>query len=107
MPSILSIFDFESRQEQAATDSNPAIVVTAGAGSGKTRTLVGRYLRLLEAGYPTRTLVAITFTDKAAREMRTRIRQTIEEWLSLPLTPGPLSYPQGTPVGRGESDSPP
>lgn len=80
--SILSLFDFTNHQRQAATDDRTAISVTAGAGSGKTRTLVGRYLHLLEKGYPLRSLVAITFTDKAAREMRTRIRSDIEKWLA-------------------------
>ena len=59
------------------------IVVTAGAGSGKTRALVGRYLSLLEHGLPLRGIIAITFTDKAAREMRTRIRQQIGEWVTM------------------------
>ena len=39
-------------------------------GSGKTRTLVGRYLALLDAGMSLRSIAAITFTEKAAREMR-------------------------------------
>ena len=80
MSSILDQFDLKGAQHQAAHDDNPAIVVTAGAGSGKTRALVGRYLRLLEAGYPLRSLIAITFTRKAAREMRARIRAEIERW---------------------------
>lgn len=79
--SILSLYDFTNQQRQAVTGDSTAIAVTAGAGSGKTRTLVGRYLHLLEKGYPLRSLVAITFTDKAAREMRTRIRSDIEKWL--------------------------
>jgi ATP-dependent helicase/nuclease subunit A len=84
MISILSQFALKGSQQQAASDDNPAIAVTAGAGSGKTRTLVGRYLRLLESGYPVRSLIAITFTDKAAREMRARIRAEIEKWLADP-----------------------
>jgi len=72
--SLLSQFSFKGRQEQAATDPNPAIAVTAGAGSGKTLSLVGRYLHLLEQGYPLRSILAITFTEKAAREMRSKIR---------------------------------
>ena len=59
---ILSQFHFKGRQEQAATDPNPAIAVTAGAGSGKTLSLVGRYLHLLERGTPLRSILAITFT---------------------------------------------
>ncbi|MCP4536752.1 MAG: UvrD-helicase domain-containing protein [Chloroflexi bacterium] len=77
---ILNLLQLNKPQTQAATDPGN-LVVTAGAGSGKTRTLVGRYLSLLESGVPLRGIVAITFTEKAAREMRTRIRQTITEWL--------------------------
>ncbi len=78
MASFLDQFHFKGQQEQAATAVCPAISVTAGAGSGKTLSLVGRYLHLLEAGYPLRSLAAITFTDKAAREMRSRIRRELE-----------------------------
>ena len=93
--SLLSQFHFKGRQEQAVTDPNPAIAVTAGAGSGKTLSLVGRYLHLLEQGYPLRSILAITFTEKAAREMRSRIRSALsphpsplpgEEENSLPLS---------------------
>jgi len=80
--SILTHFKFTADQKQAATRHSAAIAVTAGAGSGKTRVLVGRYLHLLERGYPLRSLVAITFTAKAAREMRSRIRAAIEQRLS-------------------------
>ncbi|MGD8403309.1 MAG: UvrD-helicase domain-containing protein [Anaerolineales bacterium] len=75
--SLLSQYHFKGRQEQAVTDPNPAIAVTAGAGSGKTLALVGRYLHLLERGYPLRSILAITFTEKAAREMRGRIRKAL------------------------------
>jgi ATP-dependent helicase/nuclease subunit A len=76
--SYLEQFDFKGRQLQAATDPAGAIVVTAGAGSGKTLSLVGRYLYLLEQGHPLRSILAITFTDKAAREMRSRVRLALE-----------------------------
>jgi len=89
--SLLSQYHFKGRQEQAVTDPNPAIAVTAGAGSGKTLALVGRYLHLLEQGYPLRSILAITFTEKAAREMRGRIRAAV--------TPHP------SPLPRGEGDS--
>ncbi|HET89939.1 MAG TPA: hypothetical protein ENN99_04245 [Chloroflexi bacterium] len=79
--SILDSLGLNDLQTEAATTPGD-VVVTAGAGSGKTRTLVGRYLYHLEAGAPLRAVVAITFTEKAAREMRTRIRQTITDWLA-------------------------
>ena len=78
---ILDLLQLNDLQTQAATASGH-VVVTAGAGSGKTRTLVGRYLALAEGGVPLRSIVAITFTDKAAREMRTRIRRAIADWLA-------------------------
>ncbi len=79
--SILSLFDLKGAQQAAAERLDTHLAVTAGAGSGKTRTLVGRYLHFVEQGVPLRSLIAITFTEKAAREMRSRIRQEIEEWI--------------------------
>jgi len=57
------------------------VVVTAGAGTGKTRTLVARYLSVLTEVDDLRSIVAITFTRKAAREMRNRVRQAIRGYL--------------------------
>jgi ATP-dependent helicase/nuclease subunit A len=57
------------------------VVVTAGAGTGKTRTLVARFLSLLAGGLPLRAIVAITFTNKAAREMRNRVREEMRRYL--------------------------
>jgi ATP-dependent helicase/nuclease subunit A len=78
---VLDLLQLNDPQTHAAT-AGGHVVVTAGAGSGKTRTLVGRYLALLEDGVPLRSIAAITFTDKAAREMRTRIRRAIADWLA-------------------------
>lgn len=87
---VLEQFHFKGNQEKAVTDSARAIAVTAGAGSGKTLSLVGRYLHLLEQGYPIRSILAITFTEKAAREMRSRIRNALSRVQSstfyLPLS---------------------
>ena len=85
--SCLELLGLNAAQRAAATARDDR-VVTAGAGAGKTRTLVGRYLALLETGAPLRAIAAITFTDKAAREMRTRIRQTIAERLDQPPPTG-------------------
>ncbi len=81
LSSILALFPLTDDQRTAVTVHDAAVSVTAGAGSGKTRALVGRYLALLEEGLTSRSLVAITFTDKAAREMRNRVRIAITDWL--------------------------
>jgi ATP-dependent helicase/nuclease subunit A len=60
------------------------VVVTAGAGTGKTRTLVARYLSLVAEGRDLRSILAITFTRKAAREMRNRVRDEIRRYLEHP-----------------------
>lgn len=71
---VLKIFELDKKQSEAAKARNQDVVVTAGAGSGKTRTLVARYISLLAEGATPREIAAITFTKKAAREMRSRVR---------------------------------
>jgi ATP-dependent helicase/nuclease subunit A len=71
-------------QEPAVRQRGRDVVVTAGAGTGKTRTLVARYLSLVAEGLPLRSIVAITFTRKAAREMRNRVRDEIRVYLEGP-----------------------
>ncbi len=63
-------------QEQAVTERGRDVIVTAGAGSGKTRVLVERYVSLLQH-HEIDQLVAVTFTDAAAAEMRGRVREAV------------------------------
>ncbi|WP_072620772.1 UvrD-helicase domain-containing protein [Spirulina major] len=65
-------------EQQAQAAQHPgSVAVTAGAGTGKTHMLAERYLYFLNQGYSPLNIVAVTFTDKAAQELRSRIRRTI------------------------------
>ena len=60
------------------------MLVLAGPGSGKTRTLVGRVQRLLEDGIPAQRILAVTFTRRAAAELRERLERALGEGVPLP-----------------------
>ncbi len=60
-------------------DLGRTLFVEAGAGAGKTSSLVGRVVNLVESGVPITAIAAITFTEKAAAELRTRLRSDLAE----------------------------
>lgn len=60
-------------QQEIVTSSAKNIIVSAGAGSGKTRVLTERVKYLLEEGVTPDSIVCITFTNKAADEMKQRL----------------------------------
>jgi len=78
MKDYLSQLD-DSQREAVLYDKGPSLVV-AGAGSGKTRVLTYKIVHLLHNGYQPHTILALTFTNKAAREMKHRIASLINEY---------------------------
>ena len=75
-------------QREAAECVNGPVMIIAGAGSGKTRTLTYRIAHLMERGVDPFHILALTFTNKAAREMKNRVAALVgaesadEAWIS-------------------------
>ena len=74
---LATSFDADARVR--AVDPSRNVVLEASAGTGKTRVLVERYVNLLLAGVEPEHILAITFTRKAAAEMRQRIVERLKE----------------------------
>ena len=66
-------------QQQPTTHVDGPLMVIAGAGSGKTRVLTYRIAYLMQQGIDAFSILALTFTNKSAREMKTRIAQIVGE----------------------------
>jgi ATP-dependent helicase/nuclease subunit A len=73
------VADPDVRARQFAVDPSNNVVLEASAGTGKTSVLVGRYINLLKRGVDPANILAITFTRKAAAEMRERILRELRE----------------------------
>ena len=77
----ISYNDAQARAIKAAP--NPVLVL-AGPGTGKTRTLIGRIEHLLEQGVRARQILALTFTRRAANELTTRLADSVQNKVSIP-----------------------
>jgi DNA helicase-2/ATP-dependent DNA helicase PcrA len=77
-------YEDELNRQQLEVVMHPGgpMLVLAGAGTGKTRTLVYRTCRLIEDGVPPAQILLLTFTNKAAKEMMGRVEQLVERGTS-------------------------
>lgn len=73
------------RQKEAALHIDGPLLIVAGAGAGKTKTITHRIAHLIEGGVQARSILAVTFTNKAAGEMRERVRALVPEGHGTPL----------------------
>jgi DNA helicase-2/ATP-dependent DNA helicase PcrA len=67
------------KQKEAVLQTNGPLLIVAGAGAGKTKTITHRIIHLVHLGVNPSSILAVTFTNKAAKEMRDRVMGLLEE----------------------------
>ncbi len=79
------LYPLTETQRKAVEATDGPVLVIAGAGSGKTLTLTHRLAYLIAKGIPYSRIVALTFTNKAAEEMRSRVQSILGRKCQLPF----------------------
>lgn len=99
-PDSMTSFLYNEGQQRALCAGPEPVLVLAGPGTGKTRTLIGRITHLLEQGVAPQHILAVTFTRRAAKEMKDRLSLALVENVAKRDISSSIGQPTEQPTGQ-------
>ena len=87
--------ELNDKQKEAVLYTDGPLLIVAGAGAGKTKTITHRIIHLIHLGVNPNSILAVTFTNKAAKEMRDRVLNLLEKRIhgvSAPINPSSAPF---------------